>query len=352
VGSANGNGQGGVDARAGKKPHASISLDLDNLWSYMKIHGDAGWASFPSYLDQVVEIVVDRLRAHGLTVTIFVVGQDAALAKNASALRAVADAGHEIGNHSFSHEPWLHTYSYPEIAREIADAETAIERATGQKPRGFRGPGFSLSPDTLRVLAERQYVYDASTFPTFLGPLARAYYFLNSGDMSDEEKERRKRLFGTLSDGLRAIKPYVWNVPFRDGPVSGRPGSPPADGHPLLEIPVTTMPFLRVPIHMSYIGYLAVHSRIFAKAYARAAVSVLERTGTDLSFLLHPLDFIGKDRENRLGFFPGMSEMTDDKLRLFDEVIALIKQSFEPVTMGEHARVLLDGGRLKTRALG
>ena len=362
--SADGNGQRGGDARATNKPRASISLDLDNLWSYMKIHGDAGWGSFPSYLDQVVEIVVDRLRAHGLTVTIFLVGQDAALAKNASALRAVADAGHEIGNHSFSHEPWLHTYSYDEIAREIADAETAIERATGQKPRGFRGPGFSLSSDTLRVLAERQYVYDASTFPTFLGPLARAYYFLNSGDLSAEEREQRKRLFGTVSDGLRAIKPYVWNVPLADGLVGGRPGSPPADdptigrpgsppaGHPLLEIPVTTMPFLRVPIHMSYIGYLAVHSRILARAYARAALSVLERTHTDLSFLLHPLDFIGKDRENRLGFFPGMNERTEDKLRLFDEVIALIKQSFEPVTMAEHARVLLDGGRLKTATLG
>ena len=343
--SANGDGRRDGNARATNKPHASISLDLDNLWSYMKIHGDAGWASFPSYLDQVVEIVIDRLRAHGLTVTIFVVGQDAALPKNASALRAVADAGHEIGNHSFSHEPWLHTYSYDEIAREIADAETAIERATGQKPRGFRGPGFSLSPDTLRVLAERQYVYDASTFPTFLGPLARAYYFLNSGDLSAEEREQRKRLFGTMSDGLRAIKPYVWNVPLNGS-------SPPADGHPLLEIPVTTMPFLRVPIHMSYIGFLAVHSRVLARAYARTALSVLERTHTDLSFLLHPLDFIGKDRENRLGFFPGMNERTDDKLRLIDEVIALIKQSFEPVTMAEHARVLLDGGRLKTATLG
>jgi peptidoglycan-N-acetylglucosamine deacetylase len=339
VRSADGNGQRGGDALERKKPLASISLDLDNLWSYMKIHGDAGWASFPSYLDQVVEIVVDRLRAHGLTVTIFVVGQDAALAKNASALRAVADAGHEIGNHSFSHEPWFHTYSYGEIEREIADAETAIERATGKKPRGFRGPGFSLSPDTLRVLAERQYVYDASTFPTFLGPLARAYYFLNSGDLSDEQRERRKRLFGTVSDGLRAIKPYVWNVPV-------------ADGHHLLEIPVTTMPLLRVPIHMSYIGYLAVHSRILARAYARAALSALKHTGTDLSFLLHPLDFVGKDRVDRLGFFPGMNETTDDKLRLLDEVIVLIKQSFEPVTMGEHARVLLDGGRLKTATLG
>lgn len=34
---------------------ASISLDLDNLWSYLKIHGDDGWRSFPSYLDRLAE---------------------------------------------------------------------------------------------------------------------------------------------------------------------------------------------------------------------------------------------------------------------------------------------------------
>ena len=33
---------------------AIVSLDLDNQWSYMKTHGDAGWESFPSYLDLVV----------------------------------------------------------------------------------------------------------------------------------------------------------------------------------------------------------------------------------------------------------------------------------------------------------
>ena len=29
------------------KPIASLSLDLDNKWSYLKTHGDAGWDSFP-----------------------------------------------------------------------------------------------------------------------------------------------------------------------------------------------------------------------------------------------------------------------------------------------------------------
>ena len=37
---------------------ASISLDLDNQWSYMKIHGDSGWEKFPSYLDRFIPHVL------------------------------------------------------------------------------------------------------------------------------------------------------------------------------------------------------------------------------------------------------------------------------------------------------
>src|SRR6185369_10188375 len=96
------------------KPIASLSLDLDNKWSYMKTHGDKGWESFPSYLGIVVPRVLEFLKARNLKITVFVVGQDAALAKNREALGSLAAAGHEIGNHSFHHEPWLHLYTEPE----------------------------------------------------------------------------------------------------------------------------------------------------------------------------------------------------------------------------------------------
>ncbi len=125
--------------------YASLSLDLDNQWSYMKTHGDAGWQSHPSYLDLVVPRILEFLAARRLTITFFIVGQDAALEKNRAALRAIVDAGHEIGNHSFRHEPWLHLYSAAELDEEMRQAEEAIEAATGVRPRGFRGPGFSLS---------------------------------------------------------------------------------------------------------------------------------------------------------------------------------------------------------------
>src|SRR6476646_12136945 len=92
------------------KPLASLSLDLDNKWSYLKTHGDRGWEEFPSYLDKLVPRVLDFLSERNLQITFFVIGQDAALEKNLDALRAISERGHEIGNHSFSHEPWMHLY--------------------------------------------------------------------------------------------------------------------------------------------------------------------------------------------------------------------------------------------------
>ncbi len=43
------------------KPPAALSLDLDNQWSYMKIHGDEGWDQFPTYLPVFLPYVLNLL---------------------------------------------------------------------------------------------------------------------------------------------------------------------------------------------------------------------------------------------------------------------------------------------------
>ncbi len=127
------------------KPLASLSLDLDNEWAYLKTHGDPAWESYPSYLATVVPRILHVLARRKLLITVFVVGQDAALEYNHEALAQIAGAGHEIGNHSLRHEPWLHLYSEDDLEQELAEAERHIQAATGQKPIGFRGPGYSQS---------------------------------------------------------------------------------------------------------------------------------------------------------------------------------------------------------------
>lgn len=308
------------------KPIASLSLDLDNKWSYMKTHGDPGWESFPSYLDVVVPRFLEFLKEQNLTITVFIVGQDAALEKNHEALKSIAAAGHEIGNHSFHHEPWLHLYSEQEIEAEMAIAQEHIERATGQKPIGFRGPGFSLSRTILRVLARRGYQYDASTFPTFLGPLARAYYFMTS-KLSKEEMEQRKALFGTLREGLRPLKPYQWQL----------------DPGEILEIPVTTMPLFKVPIHFSYLLYLSVFTPSLARLYFHVALRLCRLTGTQPSLLLHPLDFLGCNDTPDLAFFPAMNLPSYKKLALLSKLLRLLSEQFEVLTVQQHAQIAAQG---------
>ncbi|MBI5534541.1 MAG: polysaccharide deacetylase family protein [Deltaproteobacteria bacterium] len=315
------------------KPIASLSLDLDNQWSYMKTHGDAGWEAFPSYLDLVVDRFLPMLEERGLRITVFVVGQDAALDKNHKALRKIADAGHEIGNHSFHHEPWLHLYSEEQIEEEISKAEQAIEHATGRRPHGFRGPGFSISPTVLRVLLRHGYRYDCSTFPTFLGPLARTWYFLKS-DLAPEEREKRKQLFGGWKEGLRSIDPYLWEL---------------AEGN-MVEIPVTTVPVLRVPMHMSYVLYLSTLSPRLARAYFASAQATCRMFGSSPSLLLHPLDFLSGEDIDALAFFPGMALRAQDKLACVGACLDLLRRNFDILPLEEHAEALRRGSSLQLEA--
>jgi len=302
-------------------PVASLSLDLDNKWSYLKTHGDPGWESFPSYLDTVVSRFVELLRSLDLMITVFVVGQDAALEKNVAALGLLAAEGHEIGNHSFRHEPWLHLYDAEAISAELQATEEQIQRATGQRPVGFRGPGFSISAPVLEILARRGYQYDASTFPTFLGPLARAYYFLTAR-LEADEKDRRKRLFGRFSDGFRPVKPYRWEV----------------DGLELIEIPVTTMPILRLPIHVSYLLYLATFSRPLALGYFRLALGLCRAAKVPPSLLLHPLDLLDRTDAPELSFFPAMAMPAEKKQSFVATLLRLYRDRYRVVPLREHAR--------------
>jgi hypothetical protein len=272
------------------------------------------------------------LKDRDLRITVLVVGQDAALDRHRDLLASIAAAGHEIGNHSFHHEPWLHLYPEAQLEEELGRAEEQIERATGRRPIGFRGPGFTLSESTVRVLARRGYRYDASTLPTFLGPLARAYYFFQSS-LGEEEREKRKALFGSLRDGLRPLRPYRWDV----------------GGGPLVEIPVTTMPFFRVPIHVSYVLYLSALRPALGLAYFRAAVALIERSGVEPSLLLHPLDFLGAEDDSDLSFFPAMGLPRARKLELLDAVLRLYSERFEVATLERHADAI--AGRTALRVV-
>ncbi len=304
-----------------KRLLASVSLDLDDQWTYMKVHGDAGWENFPSYLEIFIPLVLNVLDKLDIKITFFVVGQDAAIQKNYSVLRSIIDRGHEIANHSFHHESWLKTYSKEKIEKEIELAEEAIFIATGTRTNMFRGPGFSWSTDLLEVLQKRKYIFDASLLPTYISPLMRQYYFWKSS-LSKEEKESRKELFGSFKEGFLPLKPYKWIL---------------SNKTELLEIPVTTMPLFKIPFHQSYLLYISNISVWLMKVYLRFCIMMCKITKTQPSYLLHPLDLMGKDHVPELEFFPGMNIKSERKLEIFEIAVNTLKKNFELLPMSEFA---------------
>ncbi len=300
------------------RPVASVSVDLDNEWAYLKTQGSPEWAGFPSYLDAVVPRILAEAKAAQLDLTFFVVGKDATLQPNLGALRQIADAGHEVANHSFMHEPWLHLYSRAELDADFEKSEAAILNATGCRPFGFRGPGFSSSALVRQVLIERGYRYDASLFPTTLGPVARAYFRLKS-NLSPEEKKKRAGLYGSLADAYRTLRPFEI-----------APG--------LMEVPVTTMPLSRFPVHLSYLLFLAQFSEGLARLYWRTAVTLCRIQNIAPSLLLHPTDFMDGADVPRMSFFPAMKIPAQRKIALVRFALESLKQHWCPGTVAAHAR--------------
>ncbi len=303
---------------------AALSIDMDNQWSYMKTHGDAGWESYPSYFPALIPHLLDLLDELGLSTTFFLVGLDVQRAENQDFVKMITKRGHEPGNHSLKHEPWLHLLPKDQIREELRATHGAIEEVSGAAPIGFRGPGFSWSPDLLEVLLELGYRYDASTLPTFIGPIARMYYFWTS-KLDKDQREQRKKLFGTIADGLRPVRPYTWILP---------------DSRTLLELPVTTIPVFRTPFHLSYLLYLSRFSEVLMERYLHVAVMMCKSTGTTLSFLLHPLDVLGGDQVPELKFFPGMDIDGSTKRRQFVKVMKTLRRHFEVVNMSRYAELV------------
>ncbi|MFL5492784.1 MAG: polysaccharide deacetylase family protein [Gemmatimonadales bacterium] len=303
------------------KPIMSLSLDLDNLWSYQKTHGDPDWERRGSYFPELLPPLLDLLDEARCRITFFLIGADAAAPENLPWLELITARGHEVGNHSFEHDCWLHLLSRTQLEHDLLAAEQAITAATGQRPCGFRGPGFSWSPALLEVLAANGYMYDASTLPTYLGPLARAY-FLATARLTPEQRRQRRALFGSFRDGLRPVGAYRWQLP---------------SGRSLLEIPVTTIPVVKTPFHLSYLIYLSRFSRTLMEGYLRTALGMCRWTGVTPSFLLHPLDLLSGEQVPSLRFFPGMDVGATRKRALFRQVLGMLAQQFTLVPMSAHA---------------
>ena len=113
--------------------------------------------------------VLELLKKHNVTVTFFIVGEIAE--KFPEVVEMLMDEGHEVAFHGWSHTPlW-------ELNPEAFRQEVIKFKRLYSNCMGFRAPSFSLNNNTkwaLKVLKERNFLYDSSVFPAWT-PLYGVY---------------------------------------------------------------------------------------------------------------------------------------------------------------------------------
>jgi peptidoglycan/xylan/chitin deacetylase (PgdA/CDA1 family) len=95
--------------------------------------------------------LLDVLAKHGVHATFFMIGRY--VQQRPDIVRAVAQAGHVIGNHTFTH-PRLIFQSEARTRTQLVDCRHALQDAIGQHSNLFRPPFGGRRPVTLRIARE------------------------------------------------------------------------------------------------------------------------------------------------------------------------------------------------------
>lgn len=95
--------------------------------------------------------LLDVLARHGVRATFFMIGQF--VRQQPEIVRAVAAAGHLIGNHTMNH-PLLLTRSPRVVRQQLLDCNAALEDVLGTTVQWFRPPHGSRRPDILQFARE------------------------------------------------------------------------------------------------------------------------------------------------------------------------------------------------------
>lgn len=103
----------------------------------------------PIYTPQILKL----LEKYGVTATFSMIGVQVRAYPGIA--REVADAGHMIANHTWTHLD-LPALSATSAADQIKRATSAIHKATGRKPALFRAPYGAWSPEVLELCAKNR----------------------------------------------------------------------------------------------------------------------------------------------------------------------------------------------------
>ncbi len=300
-------------------PFAFIQVDVDGLWAIRECYARPVGNTFRNdpVWEQGVPGLLGLFKSIGLPASFFLVGRDLERQSKIRVAHQIADDGHEIANHSYTHRIGLTLRTMGDILSEIERTHRRIERAGLQAPVGFRSPGYDLDARVLRAVRRAGYAYDASMLPTRLGPALRL-----ADAWLAQRWQPSKRQFGRFSYGSAPREPY-----FPD-PHRIRHACKSRLHRDLIEIPVTTLPPLGFPLTGSAIFALGPDKVI-------RALDRFRRKNLPVLLLLHGIDMVDCSRpiifRQRKPTVGGFSLSAQEKEALIRPVLEYLHGQFNVV---------------------
>jgi peptidoglycan-N-acetylglucosamine deacetylase len=126
---------------------------------------EADWGRYETRIHANMDRIFQLLDDTNRRATFFCLGWVAE--KHPDVIRRIADAGYEIGTHSYAHQ-LAYEQSPTEFQADLTRSILALQDVTGQPVRAYRAPGFSvkaLNRWVFPVLVEQGIEVDCSIFP-------------------------------------------------------------------------------------------------------------------------------------------------------------------------------------------
>ena len=305
---------------------AIITSDIDTLASIYKGNGCTRPGGYTYAEMQIgLENFSRFLEKYHAKATLFMVGQDFLQPQTQGAIKAIADEGHEIANHTHTHPQGFRLLSSKDKEREIVRMEQACYQLLGKRPVGFRSPGWNIGDDAIVILKKRGYLYDSSVFPTTLMPLLK---FMHWRSMAARSKADRTTM-GQMNYMLAPVTPYTT--------ARSRLAKKGTDG--ILEYPVTVTPVTRIPFFATFL--LATGLTVFRYSYR-----MLKAVQRPIQFQFHLSDFVDYNASVFRDQVPvaGMGQYVpqalytplDKKLAIFQQAVDLIAKDYSFITMQQY----------------
>ena len=310
-----------LNSNASKKTGV-IQVDIDGLWAIFQ-HFCLTYNQKKDLLyTSALPRFLDLFDNYNIKATFFVVGKDLLVPEKLSLLKEVVNRGHEIANHSMTHAEGFSFLSYPEKLREIEDAERIIQDKLGVLTRGFRTPSNDVNSDVLKILQDRGYIYDSSLMPTYYGPLLKRLKFFSL------RINRKNHYLGRSVYGLAPLKPYHpdENKLWKKGSMK------------IIEIPITTMPALRLPFHASFT--FAAYQMGFGNALFDLGFTLLKMADCPLNFVFHTNELSVPITEVSIKRQWGLKLPLKEKNKICNHMLSVIINNYNIVTSLEYANLL------------